>query len=185
MMELKTCSKCGEELPIYKFSFRTDTNKYRDQCKMCHKGYKSNLIDRQLEIESLFIDGKKKCGKCNEVKLLSEFNNDKYTKTKYTSLCKSCLKVKGEIYRSNENSQRVLFKSRYGVSDDDILDYLNATNCKICNKELLAKDKHLDHDHKTGKYRGALCHSCNIGLGHFFDNPELLRIAANYLEINK
>ena len=58
----KVCSKCGKELPLYKFSFRTDTNKYRDQCKQCHKGYSSTLIDRQLEIDKLLQQGKKKCG---------------------------------------------------------------------------------------------------------------------------
>ncbi len=39
----------------------------------------------------------------------------------------------------------------------------------------------IDHDHKTGQLRGLLCHNCNVGLGHFKDNPELLHRAAEYL----
>ena len=39
----------------------------------------------------------------------------------------------------------------------------------------------VDHDHKTGKFRAILCRKHNWGLGHF-DNPQLLRDAANYLE---
>jgi hypothetical protein len=37
----KTCSKCGEEKPltIEFFKFRTDTNKYRNDCKLCRSAY--------------------------------------------------------------------------------------------------------------------------------------------------
>ncbi len=41
---------------------------------------------------------------------------------------------------------------------------------------------HLDHDHISGEVRGLLCHMCNVGLGHFLDNPTTLRSAARYLE---
>lgn len=44
--------------------------------------------------------------------------------------------------------------------------------------------KHLavDHDHKTGKNRALLCHSCNTGLGAFNDSSELLQRAIGYLK---
>lgn len=55
--------------------------------------------------------------------------------------------------------------------------------CQICK----SSDKmfHIDHDHRTMKIRGLLCSICNRGLGYFKDSPELLRKAANYLEIDK
>lgn len=40
---------------------------------------------------------------------------------------------------------------------------------------------HLDHCHKTGKFRGWLCHSCNVGIGHLGDTITTLRRATEYL----
>ena len=39
----------------------------------------------------------------------------------------------------------------------------------------------IDHDHSTGKIRGALCSACNLALGKFRDSPEVLRQALRYL----
>jgi hypothetical protein len=39
-----------------------------------------------------------------------------------------------------------------------------------------------DHSHATKRFRGWLCNSCNLILGHAKDDPELLRNLASYLE---
>lgn len=40
----------------------------------------------------------------------------------------------------------------------------------------------LDHDHKTGLFRGWLCDRCNRGIGFLNDDPGLLRTLAAYLD---
>lgn len=39
-----------------------------------------------------------------------------------------------------------------------------------------------DHDHKTHKFRGYLCHSCNRALGGFKDDVEIMKRAIEWLE---
>jgi Recombination endonuclease VII len=43
-----------------------------------------------------------------------------------------------------------------------------AKACAICGLLFTqGKDKHLDHDHVTGTFRGFLCRRCNTALGYF------------------
>jgi hypothetical protein len=55
--------------------------------------------------------------------------------------------------------------------------------CHICGdpKSKQARELHMDHDHKTGRFRGWLCARCNVGIGKFEDSPALLLQAIEYL----
>lgn len=56
--------------------------------------------------------------------------------------------------------------------------------CDICRGTQNAKYTkflNVDHDHTTGKVRGLLCHNCNLGLGVFKDNTEIIARAIEYL----
>jgi hypothetical protein len=73
----------------------------------------------------------------------------------------------------------------YGVEPERLNEMLRAqgNKCAICLENLAGKyGFHVDHNHKTGAIRDLLCGKCNRGLGHFKDNPLLLREAANYLD---
>lgn len=60
---------------------------------------------------------------------------------------------------------------------------IHQTNgCAICHRPPKTRRLNIDHDHKTGKIRGLLCHRCNRGLVWFGDKPYLLRAAVWYLE---
>jgi hypothetical protein len=82
-------------------------------------------------------------------------------------------------------------KRTYGLTIEQHAALLSAQGhrCGICGSDdpgIRTKGKvhrwHVDHDHATGKVRGLLCGSCNIGLGSFFDNTVALRNAVVYLE---
>lgn len=53
--------------------------------------------------------------------------------------------------------------------------------CNICGEPPKIKDLHIDHDHLTLEFRGLLCHSCNVGIGHFRESPDLLDKAKRYI----
>lgn len=54
--------------------------------------------------------------------------------------------------------------------------------CEIC-KEYMTRPV-LDHCHKTMDVRGLLCGKCNMGLGQFNDDSEILSSALNYIRNN-
>lgn len=84
---------------------------------------------------------------------------------------------------SNEKKLKELLEYRYGISLEAYMAQAEKQGgrCAICQQT--PKDRLcVDHDHDTGEMRGLLCRHCNSGLGHFKDDPSLLRVALNYLE---
>jgi hypothetical protein len=55
--------------------------------------------------------------------------------------------------------------------------------CVICRSSIWGKlGPHIDHDHKTGRVRGILCHHCNHMLGYARDNIVIMEAAIAYLK---
>lgn len=65
------------------------------------------------------------------------------------------------------------------------LGYLQDWQCAICRtpQHELEHGLVVDHDHGTGEVRALLCRYCNLGLGNFFDSPEKLKRAAEYVKL--
>lgn len=73
---------------------------------------------------------------------------------------------------------------KYGMTIEDYDRMFAEQNggCAICGgTPTRTEHLHVDHDHETGRIRGLLCDSCNLGLGKFRDDPDVLAKAAAYL----
>ena len=85
----------------------------------------------------------------------------------------------------SEHREEVRIKAlmnNYGLTleEYEVMLERQENKCSICGS------KHtvlcVDHNHETGKVRGLLCHSCNLGLGTFKDNIHLLQKSIDYLK---
>lgn len=84
-------------------------------------------------------------------------------------------------------------RKRYGIGLEEYEALIEAqeNRCAICKvaaptlAEQADRRWNVDHCHTDGHVRGLLCNRCNLGIGKFADNPDLLRAAANYVEQNR
>jgi len=111
------------------------------------------------------------------------------------SECKTChnkiSKVRSLKYNKRNPDKRTstVLKNKYGITFEQYSTMLAAQGnvCKICGSSSpgASKDRFsVDHNHKTGKVRGILCHGCNAGLGMFKEDVRSLRFAISYLGEN-
>ena len=95
------------------------------------------------------------------------------------------------IYKSSDKSDKYTAseynrKKKYGLTREDVNRIFKNQQelCDVCGKKLKQEEIRIDHDHKSKKIRGILCHSCNVGLGFFKDSIILLENAKKYLKKN-
>ena len=117
------------------------------------------------------------CTRCKTKKAATKefFPPHNKKKNGLDSWCRACRAV----YRS----ETCRGKYREHMADADLMELkTSVTECVICGDggKLV-----VDHDHATGAVRGMLCTRCNLGLGHFRDDPELLEFAMQYLYASK
>lgn len=169
-MDTKRCTACELDLPFDSFH-KHKMGKYglESKCKDCRHKKRAANYDATRE-------------KCTEAKReWREANREKshdYLKAYYTS-----------------NAERINITRRlrtYGLTIERYEEMLAEQDgmCGLCEGEM--PSPYVDHDHTCcpskkkacGKcVRMLLCINCNLALGHFKDNPKLLRKAAEYIEL--
>jgi|SRR3990172_13266959 len=128
------------------------------------------------------------CSKCKQDKPKTDFYSNQSRVTGLSHYCKSCTSARDKSYY-NRNSVVIKHKEiarGAGITVDQYIN-LKATygdSCNICGVTTNVNDIALayDHNHTTDKFRGFPCTNCNKGIGHFKDDPDLLRKAIKYLQ---
>ena len=129
----------------------------------------------------------KVCKVCRIEKNISDFYTGRND-------CKDCRNSAARRIRIDEPERYARYKkraneyrkeSRYGITQEDFNNMLVEQNnvCKICSNEFKStKDTHIDHCHKSDIVRGLLCNNCNMSLGQFNDNIDIMDNAIKYLQ---
>lgn len=126
--------------------------------------------------------GRKFCISCNEWQTTDQFCVSVKASDGYHQYCKTCMQDKKYV-------------ARYGITRKQVEGLKLAQNyrCRLCGIRECETPQgilYVDHDHahcssKNGCpdcVRGLLCRDCNVGIGHFHDDVELMRLAIKYVE---
>lgn len=145
----------------------------------------------------------KKCSRCLTEKEEDNFSIRNASKDGLNSYCRDCMKqyrvdnrdhIKTYLQKHRaENPEkwkeydrkhgRTKRLNKHGLTRESFNQLVKQQDgkCLIC-QEVPSDILVMDHCHETGKFRGLLCRKCNAAIGQLYDDPELLRRAADYLE---
>ena len=155
------------------------------------------MIDENIETSKFVRVNKKsnknlkKCSKCKQVypAIPKFFYRHSNRKDGFDPWCKDCKKDYDKIHH-------IIKKFNISLKQYKKMFNMQKGRCLICGRsfdDIYKKQKknhiyytpRIDHDHKTGKVRGILCHHCNTALGSFNENPLILVRAIKYLQENR
>ena len=135
------------------------------------------------------------CEICEEEKAADDFYRGaplvSVPQGKLLKWCKLCHCESAKKYRNKRSepekrevaARRKRYKTGHTLAQFGLLPSDVPENCEICGDGPTVEDTRLaiDHDHKTGLFRGFLCNRCNWALGLARDDPKILRRMVRYL----
>ena len=120
------------------------------------------------------------CTQCKIRKPVSDFFPEKRTKNGLQAECKKCHDYHRRLRRLHQE---------FGIDEYIYLEMFDKQKgrCAICGKHqsVLARKLDIDHNHATGQVRGLLCRHCNLGIGYFFENINIIQKSINYLRLKE
>jgi hypothetical protein len=143
----------------------------------------------------------KKCSKCSNDRLVSDFYKSSQNKDGLDFWCKPCRRVyakdwntKNRVPKNAKVQREINLKYCFGITSEQYNNLLDSQDGKCATCSMKAEDStknfHVDHDHSCcpGRrscgscIRGLLCANCNIALGMVNDSAERLCHLAEYIE---
>lgn len=180
MENTKKCSKCGRILDIA--CFKSKKGKPYYMCKECEREYMLEYRKRRREHIN------KQHSEYMKI-YMSNSDNKLRLREKARNYQRKRLNIAEDKFRGPNQLEKGQTKytksdidkmSRYGLTPEQFDALPN--ECEVCGSTTRLC---IDHDHITGKFRGVLCQSCNLALGHLHDNPDIIVKLLNYLTKQK
>ena len=121
------------------------------------------IIDN--EIYQAYKSGRaKQCKECGEIKLLKDFPLFSTVGAGRKNTCKHCSNHHATVRRRLRRQHPVPAPG----------------DCPACGRH--TANWVLDHDHKTDRFRGYICDSCNVAFGKFGDDPSTMQRSLTWLQ---
>lgn len=175
---LKNCVSCGRE-------FQPSKNDSRiiycgEECRLSYREKKKYNSEWSRKNREHVNDYREKTKDKRNARRRELYANEPERREKAKQNTKGYREKNPNARRNND------LVTKFGITLDDYNKMLEEQNggCAICGAKENIDSKfslHVDHSHKTGVVRGILCSSCNLGLGKFKDDPDLLIKASEYL----
>jgi hypothetical protein len=196
-METKHCNGCGKDKPASEFG--KNGTRLRSKCNTCISEYnrkwyiKEDYTQKEYSYRPVPSDPENLvCTKCDREQPRSEFYDQKNRRDGKFLWCKGCERIRAVIRYDSLDKKEALKQKRiwflqkeYGITLEEYEQLEEEQNglCAVCGKPNIRNHfLCVDHDHKTKRIRGLLCHRCNRSVGFAQDDPEILRKLADYIE---
>lgn len=180
---LKLCKKCKVSKPLCVFRSNSRKPDGRDiYCRQCRAAQQRNWRKKYPEKN-----------RAAQLRLNERRNSRRANDSEYRKAYNEARRLQYHALSPEEKKRRGKHNhlKGYGLTPEQYHELLRSQNfcCAICQTPLKQIDRgwgkgrkhHIDHDHETGKVRGVLCSTCNVGIGHLGDSIEGLERALKYL----
>ena len=197
-MSTRTCRLCKTVKPLSEYH-KNGTGGYRAQCKVCINSGAAKKVSKPRPEHDL-DNGLKTCSFCREEKPLDQFRPHPKGTAGVAANCRPCENEYGRSWRKErpdyqkeyrqKNAARTRERARvrnykhtnYEEGMYEKLGEAQGHCCKICRGHSSDRTLAIDHCHATNRVRGLLCSRCNLFIGSFNDDVDLMRRAIEYLQ---
>lgn len=164
-MQRKLCARCGETKQVEEFPERKGRKDGRHPyCRPCEQQYHREYRKKNREALN---------------KKRAAYHRRRYAENPeyYRN------RIKSDDPAVKKRREEYMRRFRYGLEPEDFNRMVAEQNglCAICGGPPGKKGLVVDHCHTTGEVRALLCMQCNIGLGSFKDDLEVMATAIAYL----